>query len=142
MTTCSRGTSATPTEPGAIRRRRKPPTRRSVTLARAQLGLNPNDVRARCFVATGLAKTGHIAEAQEDMARVTALDPGVPEVYVDAAIVAALAGIDREALDWLRKAASAGYCRDIIQRQPEFARFRDKAEFRSIVAAPQNATGS
>ncbi len=115
---------------------------RSVALARVQLGLNPNDVRARCFVATGLAKTGHIAEAQEDMARVTALDPGVPEVYVDAAIVAALAGIDREALDWLRKAASAGYCRDIIQRQPEFARFRDKPEFRSIVAAPHEAAGS
>ena len=115
---------------------------RSIALARAQIGLNPDDVAARSFLATGLAKTGHTAEARKEMARVVALDPSMPEVFVDAAIVAALAGVDAEALEWLRKAAGAGYCRDIIQRQPEFARFRDKPEFRTLVAAPREAAGS
>ena len=114
----------------------------SVTLARVQLGLNPNDVLARCYVASGLARTGHTAEASKEMGRVIALEPKEPDVFVDAAIVAALAGNDGEALNWLRRAASAGYCRDIILWQPEFARFRDNPDFRSIIAAPRSAAGS
>jgi hypothetical protein len=46
-----------------------------------------------------------------------------------------LGGRTAEALDWLRKAADAGYCREIIARQPEFAPVRDSPEFRAIVAA-------
>ncbi len=115
---------------------------RSIALARAQLGINPDDVAARSFLATGLAKTGHTDAARREMARVVALELLPPEVFVDAAVVAALAGDDADALVWLRRATRAGYCRDIIQRQPEFARFRDKAEFRSIVAAPRSAAGS
>ncbi len=115
---------------------------RSVALARSQLGLNPNDVFARCYVATGLAKTGHVAEASVGMGQVIALDPKEPDVFSDAAIVAALAGRDAEALGWMRRAVGAGYCRDIIIWQPEFARFRDNPEFRSIVAAPRTAAGS
>ena len=115
---------------------------RSVVLARKQLGVNPNDVVARCYVATGLAKTGQVAEASQEMGRVIALDPTEPDAFSEAAIVAALAGRDAEAIEWLRRAVAAGYCRDIILWQPEFARFRDNPEFRSIVAAPRNAAGS
>ena len=115
---------------------------RSIDLARTQLELNPNDVFARCFVATGLARTGHTADASKEMGQVIALDSKEPDVFSDAAIVAAIAGRDAEALDWLRRAASAGYCRDIILWQPEFARFRDNPDFRSIVAVPQRAAGS
>ena len=63
-------------------------------------------------------------------------------LFSEAAIVAALAGRDAEAIEWLRRAVAAGYCRDIILWQPEFARFRDNPEFRSIVAAPRNAAGT
>ena len=115
---------------------------RSVALARAQLDLNPKDAVARSYVATGLAKTGHMVEANQEMARVIALDPKEPDLFSDAAIVAALAGRDAEAFAWLRKAVAAGYCRQTIAVQPEFARFRDNPEFRSIVAAPRNAAGS
>ena len=115
---------------------------RSVALARAQLDLNPKNELARSYVATGLAKTGHTVEASQEMQRLIALDPKDPAVFSDAAIVAALAGRDAEALGWLRKAVAAGYCRDIILRQPEFARFRDLPEFRSIIAAPRSAAGS
>jgi tetratricopeptide (TPR) repeat protein/TolB-like protein len=114
---------------------------RSVALARAQLGLNPNDVLAHCYVATGLAKTGHTAEASEALRKALALDPKDPEVFSEAAIVAAIAGRDAEVLGWLRKAAAAGYCREIIAVQPEFARFRKNPEFQSIVSPPRNAAG-
>ncbi len=115
---------------------------RSVALARAQLALNPNDLVARCYVATGLAKTGHAVEASEEMRKVIALDPKEPDIFSDAAIVAAIAGRDAEALSWLRKAVAAGYCREIVAAQPEFARFRDNPEFRSIIAVPRRAVGS
>ena len=89
---------------------------RSVALARAQLDLNPKDAFARSYVATGLAKTGHMVEANQEMARVIALDPKEPDLFSDAAIVAALAGRDAEAFAWLRKAVAAGYCRQTSSR--------------------------
>ena len=115
---------------------------RSIALARAQLDLNPRDTVARSYVATGLAKTGHLAEANQEMGRVIALDPKEADLFSDAAIVAALGGRDAEAFSWLRKAVAAGYCRQTIAVQPDFARFRDNPEFRSIVAAPRTAAGS
>ena len=100
---------------------------RSIALARAQLDLNPNDLRPRCFVATGLAKTGHIAEAQRGDGAGDRARPGrCPTSMSDAAIVAALAGRDAEALAWLRKAVAPATAATSSQRQPEFARFRDK----------------
>ena len=115
---------------------------RSIALARVQLDLNPKDVTARSYVATGLAKTGHLVAANQEMGRVIALDPTEPDFYSDAAIVTALAGRDAEALAWLRKAVAAGYCRQIVERQPEFARLSQNPEFRSIIAAPPKAAGS
>jgi Flp pilus assembly protein TadD/TolB-like protein len=115
---------------------------RSVALAREQLRLNPQDFRAQSFVATGLAKTGHPDEADKEMRRALDLAPKEPEILADAAAVAALAGRDSEALEFLKKAVAAGYCGAIIARQPEFARLRDEPAFRSIVAAPREAAGS
>jgi hypothetical protein len=65
-----------------------------------------------------------------------------PVAFADAATVAALAGRDDDALALLRKAVAAGYCPEILTRQPEFARFRDKPDFRAIVAAPRKTAGS
>ena len=59
----------------------------------------------------------------------------------DAATVAALAGRDADALALLRQAVALGYCAEILARQPEFERFRDDPEFRSIIAAPRKAAG-
>ena len=114
---------------------------RSIALAREQLVLNPADTEALSFLATGLAKTGHADEATEPMRRLLAAEGGDPVALSDAAVVAALAGRDTEALALLRKAVAAGSCREILTRQPEFARLRDNSEFRSILAAPQKAAG-
>jgi Flp pilus assembly protein TadD/TolB-like protein len=114
----------------------------SIALSRAQLGLNPNDATAMSYAATGLAKTGHPAEAQEQMRGALVLDQKDPNILSDAAIVAAIAGRDAEAIAFLRRAVDAGYCREIITRQPEFARLQQNPEFRSIIAAPQKAAGN
>jgi Flp pilus assembly protein TadD len=114
---------------------------RSIALAREQLRLNPKDTEALCYVATGLAKTGHTAEAQAPMSEALRLEAVNPDIFSDAATVAALSHRDAEALGFLRKAVAAGYCPSILTFRPEFARFRENPDFRLIVAAPQKAAG-
>ena len=115
---------------------------RSIALAREQLRLDPRDAAAHSFVATGLARTGQLAAATEEMRLALESDAKDPNVLSDAAIVAALAGRDAEAIEWLRKAVAAGYCPEIIAKQPEFAGLREEPAFRSLVAAPRPAAGS
>jgi len=114
--------------------------RKSVALAQDVLGLNPTDTEALGFVATGLAKLGRIDEAAGPSRRsLDAAGGRDPVVLADAATVAALAGHDTDALTFLRQAVALGYCSEILEHQPEFARFRETPEFRTIVAAPQKA---
>jgi Flp pilus assembly protein TadD/TolB-like protein len=115
---------------------------RSVALAREQLRLNSRDAKAHSYAASGLAKTKHAAEAAEEMKKALALDAKEPSILVDAAVVAVLAGRKTEATDWLRRAVSAGYCRVVIARQPEFEALRNDPAFQAIVAAPPRAAGS
>jgi Flp pilus assembly protein TadD len=116
---------------------------KSVDLAREQLRVNPDDAEALGYIATGLAKTGHADAATAPMQRALAAGGDKdPVALADAATVAVLSGRDPEALALLRKAVAAGYCPEIITRQPEFARLRDDPDFRSIVAAPKKTAGS
>jgi len=115
---------------------------RALTLARDYLKLNPNDTQAHQILATGLAKTGHAVEARESIRQALALDPKDPDVLANAAIIASLAGQPSEAIGWLRKAIDAGFCREIVLKQPEFDRLADDPAFRSIIAEPHKAAGS
>ena len=114
---------------------------RSILLAREALKLNPAAAEAHSFLATGLAKTGRPDEAADEIKRAVALGDKDPNLLADAAVIAAAAGRNTEALGWLRKAVAAGYCPSIIARQPEFATLRESPEFRSIIAAPRGAAG-
>jgi serine/threonine protein kinase/Flp pilus assembly protein TadD len=114
---------------------------RSIELAHDQIRLNPKDSEAYSYVATSLARTGRTAEADAPMREALRLETTDPTVFADAATVAALAHRDGEALDFLRKAVAAGYCPSIFTYRPEFVRFRDNPEFRSILAAPQKVAG-
>jgi Flp pilus assembly protein TadD/TolB-like protein len=114
---------------------------RALALAREYLRLNPRDTQAHQTVATSLAKTGHAAEAQEPMRQALLADPKDPEILANAATIAALADRKEDALDWLRKAVDAGYCRDIVLRQPEFSRLQNEPGLRSIIAEPRKAAG-
>ena len=115
---------------------------RSIALAREQLRVNPRDAQALSAVATALARTGHSAQASDEMKKALEIDDTDPNLLSDAAIVAALDNRTADALAWLRRAVAAGYCRSTIARQPEFASLRDNPEFRSIIAAPRTAAGS
>jgi len=116
---------------------------RSIVLARERLSLNPSDTDALGFLATGLAKTGHAAEAADPIRRsLAAGNDKDPIAFSDAATVAALSGRDDEALKLLRRSAALGYCADIFVRQPEYEHLRDNPDFRAIVAAPQKAARS
>jgi Flp pilus assembly protein TadD/TolB-like protein len=108
---------------------------KSIALARQAIGLNPSDPAAHSALATSLARIGQTDEASREIRTAVALDDREPSTLWDAAVVSMLRGRTAEALDWLRKAADAGYCREIIARQPEFASVRDSPEFRAIVAA-------
>lgn len=108
---------------------------RSISLARTELELNPKNVAAQSFIATGLARTGHASEANSEMQKALALDSSNPNVLSDAAIVAALGGREAEALDLLRRAIAAGYCPGIIARQPEFERLRSDPRYQALIAA-------
>ena len=108
---------------------------RSISLARTELALNPKNAAAYSFIATGLARTGHLSEANEAMKKALASEASNPNVLSDAAIVAALGGRDAEAFDLLRKAIAAGYCPAIIARQPEFERLRGDSRYRALIAA-------
>jgi Flp pilus assembly protein TadD len=115
---------------------------KSISLAREQLRLNPADSEAYSYIATSLAKTGSPGEAAEQIKAAIALGDRDANLLVDAAVVAVLGGREREALDWLRKAVDAGYCRELLAKQSEFAPLRGDSEFRSIIAAPRSAAGS
>jgi tetratricopeptide (TPR) repeat protein len=115
---------------------------RSIELAREQLRLDPRDAAAHSFVATGLARTGQLAAASEEIRQALELDSKEPNILSDAAIVAALAGRDGEAIEWLRKAVAAGYCPQIIARQPEFERIRTDPAFPPLTKDSQASHSS
>ena len=106
----------------------------SIALCREAIALNPTDAVAHSSLGTSLARTKRQSEAAREIQAALALDDREPNVLWDAAVVSMLSGQTKEALSWLRRAADAGYCRDIIARQPEFAAVRDSPDFRTIVA--------
>ena len=116
--------------------------KRAVALAREQLRLNARDALAHSCVATGLAKNNQAAEAATEMQLALELAPKDPDILLDGAVVAALAGRTSDAIGFLRRSVEAGFCRAIIARQPEFERFRKDPAFQMIVAAPRKAAGS
>jgi Flp pilus assembly protein TadD/TolB-like protein len=115
---------------------------RSITLARDALKLNPSDSIAHSVLGTSLARTGHGDDAAREMQAALTLDDKEPSTLADAATVAVLRGETPAALEWMRRAVAAGYCPQILARQPEFASLRGTPEFQSIVAAPRKAAGS
>ena len=94
-----------------------------------------------CSVAA-LARTGHLDDGAKELQAALRIDPEDSMALAEAGVVAALRGRSAEALATLRKAVAAGYCPQILARQPELASLRESPEFQSIVAAPRKAAGS
>ena len=114
----------------------------AIALARSALELNANDAKAHAVLGAALARTGSLDEGAKELRQAIALDPQDSMALAEAGMVAALRGRSAEAIATLRKAVAAGYCPQILARQPELASLRDSREFQSIVAAPRKAAGS
>ena len=115
---------------------------RAIELGRAELRLDAGDPAAHAFLATSLARTGRLTEAEEPMRRALAAAGGDPRVLLDAAAVAALGGRRDEAVALVGRALAAGYCPAVVAGSPDFAPLRDDPRFRALVSAPQGAAGT
>ena len=115
---------------------------KAIELTREALKLNPRDVAAHAVLGASLARTGRPDEGAREIEAALAINGEDAMALADAAMVAALRGRRADALALLKKAVDAGYCPQILARQPEFASMRESPEFKSIVAAPRNAAGS
>jgi Tfp pilus assembly protein PilF len=109
--------------------------RKSIDLARAELAINPKDAAACVTLALDFAKTGNAAEAKLQIERAIAIDPKDVNTFYEAAIVASAGGDSAAAIDWVRRAAEAGYSRDRIEREPEFSGLKNHPDFQKALAA-------
>ena len=102
---------------------------RAILLARSELQINGRNSSALARLAVCLARTGQVPDAQGEIRKAVELAPGDPRVLYDAAIVASIAGDQREALGWIGRAVTAGCGVLQIRREPEFARLRSRDGF-------------
>jgi tetratricopeptide (TPR) repeat protein/TolB-like protein len=102
----------------------------AIALCRIELQLNPLNATIRSRMAECLAKRGHAVEANTEISRALQADPKNARVMYGAANVANANGDSFAALLWLTKAVAAGYPRDEIERNPEFAVLRDSDAYR------------
>jgi Flp pilus assembly protein TadD len=106
---------------------------KAVALAKESLAINPSDPAVHADVAAVYAKMGEPEEAARQIGRALQLDPRSTKAMYKAAVVAAVAGRRREAVDWIQQAVGGGYSRSQIDRDPEFATLRDDPAFREAL---------
>jgi eukaryotic-like serine/threonine-protein kinase len=105
----------------------------AITLSRIELQLNPLNAFIRTRMAECLAKRGRAAESDSEIARALATEPANPRVIYGAAVIANANHDSAKAIQWLSKAVAAGYPKDEIERNPEFALLRDSDAYRSAM---------
>jgi serine/threonine-protein kinase len=105
----------------------------AITLARAELQVNPNDAGTRARLAECLAKRGQSAIAKSELARALSLDPTNVNIKYRAAVIANATGDPTAAISWIQKAISSGYQRAEIDRDPEFALLRSSDAYKKAL---------
>jgi len=91
---------------------------RAIAAAREALAVNTNDVATRAQLASALAKSGQIDDAQREIRRALEIDPTNAIVLYEAAVVGVLRGSHESAVSWLERAISAGYPPADAERDP------------------------
>lgn len=110
--------------------------RRVASVLRQQLELVPEDVRARILLANTLAALGEADESVRHLQTAVALRPKDGTTLYNAACTYGVLGKKTEALDTLKKAASAGYGNmNWAARDPDLDCLHDDPEFRQLVGA-------
>ena len=108
--------------------------RKAITLAQAELELNPRDATAWFLTASYCAMLDDKTQALDSLQRALEIAPADPEVAFRAAIVYNHFGDTERALSWLKKAVDAGFSRSSIRDLPDFDTLQGNPSFRALIA--------
>jgi Flp pilus assembly protein TadD len=114
---------------------------RAIGLALKALQVNPRDARMLGLLAGCYAKKGDASRASEFIRRARAIDAVDVDLIYKQAVVDALAGRTKEAVQNLRSAVEKGYPPSQVARDPEFRDLKGQAEFQQIVKQPATKKG-
>jgi eukaryotic-like serine/threonine-protein kinase len=106
---------------------------RAIAAARATLSVNAKDALAHAVIASCLAKSGKLDEADREMRAALTIDPTDPDVLYAAAVVAQLRGDADAAANWLRRAVANGYSAAEAAHDPELASLRNREDVKQLV---------
>jgi len=106
---------------------------RAIDAARASLLANAKDALAHAVIASCLAKSGKLDEADREIRSALTIDPTDPNVLYDAAVVAQLRGDADAAANWLRRAVGNGYSAAEAAHDPELAPLRTREDVKKLV---------
>jgi tetratricopeptide (TPR) repeat protein len=106
---------------------------RTIAAARDVVASRPNDAMARAILASSLAKSGKLDEAQTEIRRALEKNPTNANVLYQASVIAALRGSSDSAVSWLERAIAAGYPAGDAARDPLLASLRELPAFRNAV---------
>jgi serine/threonine protein kinase/tetratricopeptide (TPR) repeat protein len=104
---------------------------RSIEVAPAVL-INAKDAVGRANIASCLAKSGHLGDAENEIRAATLLDPTNAYVLYHSAIVAELRGDSDAAMNRLRLAVQNGYPFAAAAADPDLRKLRERPEFSDI----------
>jgi Flp pilus assembly protein TadD/TolB-like protein len=103
---------------------------RAIAAARASLETNANDAYTWSLLATCLAKSGRLSEAQNEIRRALELDPTNRSILYKAAVIAVIRGSHDSAVAWIERAIASGFPASDLAADPELAPIRDLPSFR------------
>jgi serine/threonine-protein kinase len=97
---------------------------RSAQLARAHLGVNPDDGLARAALAYALVRLGDSAASRTELAQLPTVDSDNAYLHYYAALVHGQLGETDAAVDRLRSAIDFGFPRSVLRVAPELDALR------------------
>jgi serine/threonine protein kinase/Tfp pilus assembly protein PilF len=113
--------------------------RTAITLAQAQLNVNPNDANTLAYLAGYHAMLGESGPAVQNIQEALAIAPNHSDLLLTAAIVYDQLGREEESLAYLEKAVAAGTTPGTLLDTPNFDNLRSQPRFQKLVSkAPLN----
>jgi serine/threonine-protein kinase len=107
--------------------------RKAIELSDARLQVNPRDANLLAYSAAFHAMVNSRDEAMALLSRALAASPNDADVLFRAAVIYNHFGDKEKTLEFLRKAADAGYSRIIIRDTPDFAPLQGDSRFRALL---------
>jgi tetratricopeptide (TPR) repeat protein/predicted Ser/Thr protein kinase len=106
--------------------------RHAISLAEKLLAVNPNDGEVLSALARYHSRMGNNTRAHVYLAKALRGEPNDVGILLTACLVDLEEGERRQSLDWLEKAARAGYPRQQLIANPELESLRSEPEFNRI----------